>query len=265
MSVRIETTNEQCVWVNAGVLNYKLCDRGFDCEHCPLDAALRDHGGGCDEDESGLTLSMVEFPAWDDLAPELQPLLAPFRTLSLCDTARYSSRHVWVRQLPSGMLRLGLDAFAVALLPIDAQLVTIAHGSELREGEAFGWVYAWNKTLPLPAPVSGRVICRGGRGLETVACLRGNPYTTGGLLTIQPALGTVAEAPVCSALTQGKRFLRGTRAIADRLARASARADLGLCLNDGGTPVRSICEMLGEERYWKLLAHYIGGVKGPES
>ncbi|MDX9759547.1 MAG: hypothetical protein RBU27_10335 [Bacteroidota bacterium] len=265
MSVRIETTAEQCVWVSAGVLNYKLCDRGFDCEHCPLDAALRDHGGGCDEDESGLTLSAVEFPAWNELAPELQPLFEPFRSLSLCDTARYSSRHVWVRQLPSGMLRLGLDAFAAALIPDDAQLVTVAHGSELREGEAFGWVYAWNKTLPLPAPVSGHVICRSGRGLESVANLRGNPYTTGSLLTIQPTLGTMAEAPVRSARVQRTRFQRGTRALADRLMREASRADLGLCLNDGGAPVHSLPEMLGQERFWKLLQQHIGGGKGPES
>lgn len=32
---------EHCVWMRAGVVTYKLCDRDFDCEHCPLDAALR--------------------------------------------------------------------------------------------------------------------------------------------------------------------------------------------------------------------------------
>ena len=36
---------ETCVWMDAGVLAYKLCDRGFDCSHCPLDAALRGLSG----------------------------------------------------------------------------------------------------------------------------------------------------------------------------------------------------------------------------
>lgn len=31
----------QCVWMQAGVVGYKLCDRGFDCDLCPFDAALR--------------------------------------------------------------------------------------------------------------------------------------------------------------------------------------------------------------------------------
>ncbi|HYX31218.1 MAG TPA: hypothetical protein VE863_21970 [Pyrinomonadaceae bacterium] len=29
-----------CVWMDAGVMNYKLCDRAFDCDRCPLDQAL---------------------------------------------------------------------------------------------------------------------------------------------------------------------------------------------------------------------------------
>jgi hypothetical protein len=32
---------ELCLWMLSGVLNYRLCDRDFDCEHCPLDRALR--------------------------------------------------------------------------------------------------------------------------------------------------------------------------------------------------------------------------------
>ena len=29
-----------CVWMHAGVIRFRLCNRAFDCEHCPLDAAL---------------------------------------------------------------------------------------------------------------------------------------------------------------------------------------------------------------------------------
>jgi hypothetical protein len=32
----------KCVWMLAGVVDYKLCDRQYDCEHCPLDSALRE-------------------------------------------------------------------------------------------------------------------------------------------------------------------------------------------------------------------------------
>ena len=30
-----------CVWMSAGLIAYRLCDREFDCDGCPLDLALR--------------------------------------------------------------------------------------------------------------------------------------------------------------------------------------------------------------------------------
>lgn len=37
----LQLTDQACVWMRAGVIRFWLCDRNFDCDHCPLDAALR--------------------------------------------------------------------------------------------------------------------------------------------------------------------------------------------------------------------------------
>lgn len=37
----VQLTDQACVWMRAGVIRFWLCDRNFDCDHCPLDAALR--------------------------------------------------------------------------------------------------------------------------------------------------------------------------------------------------------------------------------
>ena len=39
-----QRTEQACVWMRAGVIRYRLCDRGFDCDRCPLDAGLRARG-----------------------------------------------------------------------------------------------------------------------------------------------------------------------------------------------------------------------------
>jgi len=42
MSLEVAFPNaETCVWMEARVISFWLCNRDFDCEHCPLDAALR--------------------------------------------------------------------------------------------------------------------------------------------------------------------------------------------------------------------------------
>lgn len=32
---------DECIWMKAGVVNYRKCDNGFDCNSCPFDAAIR--------------------------------------------------------------------------------------------------------------------------------------------------------------------------------------------------------------------------------
>jgi hypothetical protein len=32
---------QACVWMAAGVIRFWLCSRDFECDDCPLDAALR--------------------------------------------------------------------------------------------------------------------------------------------------------------------------------------------------------------------------------
>ena len=31
----------KCIWMNSGVIDYKLCDHNFDCENCPFDKVIR--------------------------------------------------------------------------------------------------------------------------------------------------------------------------------------------------------------------------------
>ena len=33
---------DKCVWMESGVVTYKLCDCEYNCEACPFDRALRD-------------------------------------------------------------------------------------------------------------------------------------------------------------------------------------------------------------------------------
>lgn len=51
---------QACVWMEAGVLRFWLCNHDFECERCPLDLALR-----------GVTLTELATPQ-----PQISPLRA---------------------------------------------------------------------------------------------------------------------------------------------------------------------------------------------
>ena len=81
------------------MLDYKLCDRDFDCQHCPLDAALQG------------------YPANDTFRAVL---VSPGKVAELFpDDRLYSSGHSWVQTTGTSggrLLRFGLDAFAATLI-----------------------------------------------------------------------------------------------------------------------------------------------------
>lgn len=259
MSIIIEKQQKVCIWTEAGVLNNKLCDRDFQCEHCPLDAALRDQTDTCREEEPDLDYTDLPLNMDENVPEHLLPLLAPFRTLRICTDMRYSAQHVWIRLLPNGMVRCGLDAFAAALLPEDCQIVILANHSYVREGDEFGWVYCGHRTLPLSAPVSGTIVCRNTDLTSTAASVRASPYEKGCVLTISPVMGALATARLSSPRNHMRRIRKHGRVLTNQIQRLLQSPDLGPCLNDGGTTVSRLDELLGEERYWSLLQKFVGG------
>ncbi|MCP3905261.1 MAG: hypothetical protein GY715_16670 [Planctomycetes bacterium] len=86
------------MWMTAGLLSYKLCDRDFDCEHCPLDCALR---GG-----------VTKTPPFARLTVESEPEVDLFP-----DDRLYTLGHTWLEPSRDGSaMRFGLDRFATSLI-----------------------------------------------------------------------------------------------------------------------------------------------------
>ena len=99
----LATGAQPCVWMCAGVLRYRLCTHDYDCDHCPLDAALRGDG-------------LVRAPR--AVISEPTPIFP--------DDRRYAAGHTWLQPVvdsDEGAWRLGIDAFAAAMVA-DARVVS---------------------------------------------------------------------------------------------------------------------------------------------
>lgn len=154
---------ETCAWMNAGVLTYKLCNRHFDCEHCPLDVALR--GGwiepGCDSRSrlSHACRLAVAFP--------------PDRL--------YSVGHTWLLRLKngSGRLRFGLDGFAAALIAYPQSVRWRATPGVLQAGQSVCSIAFDGGALRLAVPASGCLIACNPALDENPVALLDTPYADG--------------------------------------------------------------------------------------
>ncbi len=159
---------ETCVWMSAGVLSYKLCDRHFDCEHCPLDAALRGarpESIALGQAESGCrNCGSVRFPS----------------------DRRYSTGHTWLLALDgrNERFRLGLDAFAASLIGLPRQVRWNVARRVLARGEPICAIEFDGGSVRVGTPVAACLNAHNPALDDDPGILVAEPYADGWLVDV---------------------------------------------------------------------------------
>jgi glycine cleavage system H protein len=167
-----------CVWMDAGVLSFKLCDRSLDCEGCPLDRALRGQeaaGPFLAENHELEQGDYHEIPAGKGLPG--------FR---LQRRFFYSPAHVWASVEDRGRLRLGLDDFAQQLLGPVYRVSLPEAGSQLTVRRPMAAVTNQIGAFSLRSPVEGEVVWTNQQLLTRPGLVNRAPHSLGSLLVIEP-------------------------------------------------------------------------------
>ncbi len=225
-----------CVWMSAGLVAYRLCDREFDCDGCPLDLALRGVSPTSHSDD---------------------PTSVPGHHASQFPEDRlYSTGHLWVQECPDKgkNFRLGLDGFASDLvgcclavrcghIPRRLSLGGLVFEVELPQG-----------TLPMGAPFDCKVVRWNEVLSENPQQVNADPYGEGWIAQIIPTDGGTSDGFLNAedARKQAWMDLRGFRRRA-ALYLLTDTAEVGACLPDGGAMLTDMRQMLGGDRYLQLL------------
>ncbi len=232
MMIRLDTaTAEPCVWMTAGMVKYKLCDRHFDCEHCGLDAALR--GPSRESDSSGRTQRpqprrpATEFPA--------DRVYAPGHTWLHADGERER-------------VRLGIDSFAASLLAMPRRIAWGATPRLLRQGDAILSLEFDDGELIIAAPIVARLLdCNLALDQRPERMLT-DPYGDGWLVTL-----TDVEPAAMAALFSSAAARERTRLDMRRLRR---RIALHLLAEDGDCAMPTLIDNERCADPW----HALGGI-----
>jgi glycine cleavage system H lipoate-binding protein len=249
-----------CVWVTAGVLSYRPCDREFECEGCPLYLALR-RGGTAPEETA-----RPEIPAesgHEGLAADAEqaaddPVARYVRELvSQCSVPldrAYSTDGLWIATEPSGELRIGLDDFTLRLLqPVD-DLALPRLGVWLRRGSPCASLHRGRLAIPLRCPIAGEVVAVHPRPALTPVGAGERPGKRWWFrLAPHESIATAPGVFRHEALLEW--YLRRVRAVRDALVAAMEPVD-GVrhpVLADGGQPVPDLEVVLGRARFEQLL------------
>ncbi len=231
----VPSGGEACVWMKAGVIRYRLCDRGFDCEHCILDAALQGRG----------TEATWTSGEWGPGGYRLFP-----------GDREFTAAHAWMQSLSSSAARLGVDALAAWLVSKIVGVRLPEKGARIKHGDPMATLIADGGEVAVPSPVAGTVLARNDLVIGCPELVAAAPYGAGWLIDVglperapqkRTRLLSAADAEVQSR-GQLHQFHRRVDALLE--ARASR---VGVTMADGGQPVTDPRAMLGSALYLKLV------------
>jgi glycine cleavage system H protein len=231
---------QPCLWMSAGLLTYCLCDRDFDCDCCPLDAALR-------RDRSGTRRDTL-------LAPQCDAQIFPEDRL-------YASGHLWVQatgEPEDRLFRVGLDAFAAAIIGRCRAIRWQAPERALAQGEPICQIDTGLGAVSVGAPLRGVLVDGNRRLLDDASPLVTAPYENGWLARLV-ATDPSDLSQLCNAAAVRKTARMDLQRFRRRVALQllAEGDDVGRTLNDGGEPLADLRQILGGPTYLDILREFI--------
>jgi glycine cleavage system H protein len=224
--------------MTAGILSYQLCDRSFDCDRCPLDAAMRMHFSRKDVAEHA--------PAREERTSE----------------ARFSPNHCWVAPMDHAEVRVGIEPSLASLLAAK-EIVLPSVGDVVTRDAYCCWIIMEGGTFHITAPVSGTVSAVNAAVASDPALLGSAAMTHGWLYEVRTRTDQAAGHGLVAKEAADERYQadqeRFNAMVREALAREKHR--VGPTLADGGLMLRDVATMLGPKRYFELIDAVYGARK----
>lgn len=281
------TGGRRCVWMKAGVINYKLCPYNYACNICPFDKGIRDSNVRKPDQYRKITWveklrelpgterycrhmlqgvvsfklcahnyecgscaydQMIEDRLGDAVLPEIRRI-AGFK---ITPAYHFHRKHAWVHVEYGAKCRIGFDDFALQVLGPDYMFEMPRIGQPVKQDEPFMKVRAADREFELQAPMDGVIsavnpLHRLGQDLE--------PYSDGWVAMIEPGRRIL---PNMKKLLYGEKTLEWTSENADRLFEQLSPKDR-VTAADGGLLLPETFQRMSRDRHAKLITDVVLG------
>ena len=240
----IPGSERRCVWMEAGLLSYRLCNRKFDCAHCPTEASLRSAGQ----------------PVAASSKDAGRPLCAPPSRRDLAAGYLYTRNHWWLHKLDhrdGSSYRLGIEPFLAQLVAYPKEIVLPAVGTKVRMGEYCAWIVLKGGTIPLRAPLSGTVVNINRPLRNNPQSLMGDPLIAGWMMEIKET--TELHPHLLDKKQAIQHYAKEKERFTTMLCTTTRRTalDVGTTLADGGSFVANLGEVIGQKKLFSLILEII--------
>ncbi len=249
-----------CIWAEAGLVSYKLCDRNLECDDCPFDLVMRQRPAPASEPDSkqkkvrpGPSSPSVSRPAQSSLKDFVRDIFGRPFSEKLPEDRLYSHSHVWVKGASSGSCRIGIDHYAAALLDGSTGIVFPQAGASVVKNNPCAWIISEGGTIAIQSPVNGKIRSVNQKLIGSTLLIRSDPYDSGWLGEIS------SETDILATCFRASEMGPSSRSEFDTLEReivaefGSSTPAVGVTLMDGGSRPQNLRDVLGTVRYVSVL------------
>ncbi|RPI19256.1 MAG: glycine cleavage system protein H [Acidobacteria bacterium] len=251
---------EQCVWMTAGVVDYKLCDRHFECDDCPLDVGIRKAAEGRHRTGASGPTGAKDRGVMEELTRKVEGYVLP-------NGLFYHGRHAWMRIEEGGRVRVGLDDFGQRLVGRIYSVGLPEAGRRVGPGQPVWRIIHRAGETELCAPVRGVILEVNDRLAQQPSLVNRDSYGSGAAFLLQPT----GLAEDLTNLFYGKQVERWFHAeiedLHTRLFRLVSMASpvLGQTVQDGGMPIEDLSAVVDPGELQALIDHFLSARRGAGS
>ena len=249
----IPEEERKCIWMNTGLISYKLCDRNYQCEICPFDQALKNEESGegdFRESEGGL----------------MEESLKSDPSARINGSIFYHPDHCWVKVENPEKVRIGIDDLLTQLIDNVKVVILPQVGSFTGQGECCAHIIQEDYILPVISPLSGSVQTLNTRLKKEPELIIADPRGDGWLVTIKPEN---LESDLKNlffgrnALSWYQREEKEIITLTDPILKNNPQM-VGPTMQDGGVRIGCLQDVLGivtSRQKTKILESFIGRSK----
>lgn len=155
----------KCRHMLSGRISYGSCSYGWDCGRCPFDQMIEDTGY---------------------LPNYRKPVIEKTSGFDVARNYYYYEGHTWARVEYGGMVRIGVDDFALRLLGPQDRIELPGLGAKVGQGRPAAVLNRSGKEAPTMSPVDGSVVAVNQKISSDARRANDSPYGDGWVMVIQP-------------------------------------------------------------------------------
>lgn len=247
-----------CIWMEAGLIDFKLCHRQRNCDGCIMDAAMKggDSVGSSSENDGQAEDSGSQKTKEQDGHPSPNHNSFKENSFSLLDPTAYYDRQFW-KYKPADIhnVLIGLNDVVTSYLP-PVRIRMAPVGQKVKRGEPYMWLVAFEGTITLLSPINGTVLWINHNMSLYIRKQSIRDHNRAWLMKMSTReLGCRIDGFLTG--QRAERFLRQQEhELNDSLKNAESSSNIGVTLQDGGKPIMDFQRYRYPQKYFNIIQKF---------